>query len=97
MLDRLWVHSHEEDTPSETVFRLDSFPLPPSRGRSSFKLAPDGQLRSSGPGPDDRTVSSQGTWSLDASNVLTLKRRTGGTTVMKILSIGPDKLVVKKE
>jgi hypothetical protein len=96
-LTRTWVHSHEEDTPGEMVFRPDSHPLPPSRGRKSFHLAPDGQLRSSGPGPDDRTVSSQGTWSLDKSDVLTLRPAAGGTTEMKILSVDPGKLVIRKE
>jgi hypothetical protein len=93
-LAQAWVHSHEEDAPGEMVFRPDSYPFPPSRGRRSFQLAPGGQYRSSGPGPDDRTMSSQGTWSLDNSDVLTLKPATGGTTQMKILSVSPDKLVV---
>ena len=96
-LARTWVHSHEEDTPGEMVFRPGSYPMPPSRGRRSLQLAPDGQLRSSGPGPDDRTISSPGTWSLEKSDVLTLKPAAGGTTEMKILSVNPSKLVVKKD
>jgi len=96
-LPQEWVHSHEEDTPDEMVFRPASYAMPPSRGRKSFHLAPDGQLRSSGPGPDDRTVSSQGSWSLDKSDILTLRPSAGGTTEMKILSVSPSKLVVKRE
>jgi hypothetical protein len=96
-LAKTWVHSHEEDTPDKMVFRPVSYAMPPSRGRKSFQLAPDGQLQSFGPGPDDRTSSSPGTWSLDKSNVLTLRRATGGTIEMKILSVDPSKLEIKKE
>jgi hypothetical protein len=86
-LNQTWVHSHEEDRPGETVFRPESYPLPPSRGRKSFQLAPGGQLRGAGPGPDDRTVSSQGTWSLSGPNSLTMKPAGGATTEMTILSV----------
>ena len=37
-----WVHSHEEDTETEMVFRPASHPFPRSRGRRSFELRPDG-------------------------------------------------------
>jgi hypothetical protein len=96
-LAQTWVHSHEEDTPGEMVFRPKSHVLPPSRGRKSFQLAPGGQLLSSGPAPDDRTTSSPGAWSLDQSDVLKFKLATGGTTELKILSVSPDKLIIKKE
>jgi hypothetical protein len=95
-LVRTWVHSHEEDTPGEMVFRPDSYPMPPSRGRNSFQLAPNGELRSSRPGPDDRGMSSYGTWSLDQPGTLTLRPAAGGMTEMKIVSVNPDKLVIKK-
>jgi hypothetical protein len=52
---------------------------------------------SSGPAPDDRTASSPGAWSLDQSDVLKLELATGGTTELKILSVSPDKLIIKKE
>ena len=96
-LNQTWVHSHEEDGPGETVFRPASYPLPPSRGRKSFQLAPGGELRAAGPGPDDRTVPSQGTWSMSAPDVLTMKSAAGATTEMKILSVDKDKLVVKRQ
>jgi hypothetical protein len=96
-LNQTWVHSHEEDRPGETVFRPASYAFPPSRGRKSFQLAPDGQLRGAGPGPDDRTVPSQGTWSMSGPGVLTMKSADGGTTEMKIISVDKDKLVVKRQ
>lgn len=95
-LNQTWVHSHEEDRPGEMVFRPQSYALPPSRGRKSFELAPGGELRGAGPGPDDRTTSSQGTWSLNGPDVLTMKS-AGATTEMKIVSVDKDKLVVKRQ
>src|ERR1041384_5695638 len=38
-----WVHSHEEDTDTEMVLRPAGYKFPPSRGRSSFELKPDGR------------------------------------------------------
>jgi hypothetical protein len=96
-LAQTWVHSHEEDTPGQMVSRPASRPMPPSRGRKSFHLEANGSLRSSGPGPDDRTIASQGTWSLEKSNVLTLVPAVGAPTKMTIMSVDPDKLVVKRE
>jgi len=39
---RCWVHSHEEDSDEEMVFRPAAYEFPPSRGRRSFELKPDG-------------------------------------------------------
>jgi hypothetical protein len=94
-----WVHSHEEDTDGEMVFRPASYRFPPSRGRKSFWLDPGGQLGTAKIGPDDRYIRAQGGWHIDAANKLTLEQTGPGTakTVMQIISVGPDKLVVKKE
>jgi hypothetical protein len=39
---------------------------------------------------------SLGTWSLDQPGVLRLRPADGGMTEMKIVSVKPDKLVIKK-
>jgi hypothetical protein len=46
-----WVHSHEEDSDEEMVFRPAAYEFPPSRGRRSFELKPDGILAEGGIGP----------------------------------------------
>ena len=38
VLQQEWVHSREEDTPTEMVFRPASYDFPPARGRKSFAL-----------------------------------------------------------
>ena len=99
LLAQSWTHSHEEDTDSEMVFRPASFKFPPSRGRSSFELKPDGSAIESGPGADDRTQSGKGKWHLDADNKLVLSQGSGGShssRVLKLASVNADRLVVKK-
>jgi hypothetical protein len=96
MLRRRWVHSHEEDTEKEMVFRPAGYEFPPSRGRSSFELKPDGSLVEGGIGPTDRPVEAQGTWEL-RSDRLVLRRDPSHTPrVMRIASVDDDRLVVEK-
>jgi hypothetical protein len=60
-----WVHSHEEDREGIQVFRPASYDFPPSRGRESFTLRPDGTAVAGLPGPDDRGISTDaGNWQL---------------------------------
>jgi hypothetical protein len=99
VLEQHWVHSHEEDNDKEMVFRPASYSFPPSRGRSSFDLKPDGSLTESGPGPTDRSEQKAGRWHLDANNNLTLSsgsRRDEISRVLKVHSADRNRLVVKK-
>ena len=97
-LAQKWVHSHEEDTDDEMVFRPASYAFPRSRGRKSFELDAGGRLVTSGIGPDDLPVRGQGQWQLKGSDKLALEPAGPGArkTVMQILHVAPDKLVVKK-
>ena len=93
-----WVHSHEEDTETEMVFRPASFPFPRSRGRSAFNLKPDGGLVEIGIGPTDRRQETPGTWKLGDDDTLVFyeKKQTEPTRAMKIVSVDKDKLVVRR-
>jgi hypothetical protein len=97
-LPRKWIHSHEEDTDDEIVFRPDSYTFPRSRGRRGFELTPDGGMIEHGIGSDDRPKSTAGSWQLKNTNELELT--SGGanakSTVMSLVAVGPDKLVAKK-
>jgi hypothetical protein len=90
-----WTHSHEEDGPGTMVFRPAGWDFPPSRGRRSFELRPDGSLTSGKPGPTDQTVTSEGEWRLLPGNVLELDRE-GEPTRLQIVKIESDRLVVRK-
>jgi hypothetical protein len=98
VLPKKWVHSHEEDTDDTMVFRPDSHVFPPSRGRRSFELRPDGTMTNYSIGPDDRPGSRSGSWDLAESNQLELRPDDpkAGATVMRMLQAAPDKLVIEK-
>ena len=90
-----WTHSHEEDTPGRMVFRPGGWRFPPSRGRRSFELGPDGALVASGPGPTDKTVTSEGRWRLRDDGVLEMEQQ-GRPSELRLVEVAPDKLVVER-
>jgi hypothetical protein len=93
-----WMHSHEEDTGTEMVFRPASFAFPRSRGRSGFTLQPDGGLIEIGIGPTDRRQESQGAWKLEEKGTLVFygEARRKPKRTMKIVSVDKDRLVVRR-
>jgi hypothetical protein len=93
---RRWVHSREEDTDKEMVFRPAAFEFPPSRGRTSFELKPDGVLLEGGIGPTDRPVETQGTWELEDDRLLLRRDPSETPRVMRIASVEDERLVVEK-
>ena len=97
-LERRWIHSHEEDTPDEMVFRPDDHPLPPSRGRMRFELRHDGGYVETAIGSTDRPEEVTGTWTLAGDDTLVVTQASSNETerVLRILSAAPDRLVVAK-
>jgi hypothetical protein len=74
-----WLHSHEEDTADEMVFRSASsgYDFPRSRGREALELHPDGSYSGIVPGPVDKPVAAGGgTWKVEDGNKLVLPDRT---------------------
>lgn len=97
ILRRRWVHSHEEDTDEEMVFRPAAFEFPPSRGRRSFELKPDGGLIEGGIGPADRPQESRGTWELEDDDTLVLRPDPSKPPrVMRVAAVEEDRLVIQK-
>jgi hypothetical protein len=97
-LSQHWVHSHEEDTNTEIVFRPATYNFPRSRGRRSFELKADGSLGEGGIAPDDRRQETQGTWKLQDSDTLVFYTQSASqpSRVMQIVSVDKDRLVIKK-
>jgi hypothetical protein len=65
-----WVRSHEDDTEGEVVYRPASYAFPPSRGRTSIELRPDGSYVESSPGPVDVPEESTGRWSIEGNRLV---------------------------
>ena len=92
-----WIHSHEEDTGGEMVFRPASFPFPPSRGRTGFEFRPDHSLVEVGIAPADGPQEAAGRWDLRGKELLLYK---GGDSkpfqTLRIVSIAADRLAIQK-
>jgi hypothetical protein len=91
-----WVHSHEEDTADEMVFRRPDRPLPPSRGRASIELATDGSYRESSPGPVDVPEEHTGSWTLDGDTLVLGGDPQHPRHAWEIAAVDPQRLVVRK-
>ncbi len=98
-LTKRWMHSHEEDTPGEMVFRTAGFNFPRSRGRSGFELRPDQSMVEIQPGATDAVQESSGKWELEGGKCLAFFRpgATKPARRLKILSADADRLVVAKD
>jgi hypothetical protein len=91
-----WVHAHEEDTDDEMVFRPATHPFPPSRGRISFELRPDGAYVERSPGPVDAPVRSTGSWSLQGDRLVLKAAGDRPGHAWEIATVGDDRLVVRR-
>jgi hypothetical protein len=86
------VHSHEEDTAGEKVFRRIGWRLPPARGRTAFEIKPDGEFVSHGPGPGDASASRAGRWSAVAPDRIEVSLPGQSAFELRIASVEPDAL-----
>ena len=92
-----WLHSHEEDSAAEMVFRPSTFAFPPSRGRVGFELKDNGSYVDRGIGPGDGLLEAEGEWSME-NGLLTLDCDIypGGRRDMRVISCDTDRLVIEK-
>ena len=99
VLTNRWIHSHEEDTPAEMVFRNASFDFPRSRGRSGFELRPDRSMVEIQPGAADEGEETKGKWELRQDNDLVFFKPGAKepARTLKIISADKDRLVVAKD
>jgi hypothetical protein len=98
LLVRRWVHSHEEDTDTEMVFRPDGFKFPPSRGRVAFELKEDGTALDRGIGATDIPREAEGRWTVEEDGTIVLLEK-GTDRVLRRLpveSVVPDRLALRK-
>ena len=97
LLTRRWLHSHEEDTAEETVYRPADYPFPPSRGRMGFELRPDGTLVRIGIAARDGVTAQPGHWSVSEGDSPELALRSGGSEeVLRVKAVDADRLTIRK-
>ena len=92
-----WVHAHEEDTEEQMVFRPVGTDLPPSRGRMSFELRPDGTFAETGLGASDVPEEATGSWSVEGETITLSEGATQAVPrEMAVVSADEDRLVIRK-
>jgi hypothetical protein len=91
-----WVHSSEEDTDDEMVFRPADSPLPPARGRTSLEFRADGTYVEGTPGPVDVPEAATGSWSLDGARLVLEAEGSEPNRALEITGAEPDRLTIKK-
>ena len=98
ILLKRWLHSHEEDSSSLRVYRPESFHFPLSRGRSGFEFRRDGSYVEIGIAPTDRPEETEGRWVVEGGDTLILARKIsqGAERRLRVVSVDPEKLVVKQ-
>lgn len=97
LLYQHWVHSYEEDTATEKVFRPSAFNFPRSRGRKGFELNSDGTSMDRGIGPTDRPLQTSGTWRIEDDKIAFYQESESlPIQILHIVSVETDRLVIKK-
>ena len=96
-LQQCWVHSHEEDTETETVYRPTSFDFPPARGRTGFELHADQSCIRIGIAAADGSVVSDGTWEVEDSDGLQIRIKCQNESqTLDVVSMDRDRLVIRR-
>lgn len=96
LLNKKWIHSHEEDHGHEIVYRPSTYKFPLSRGRSSFEMGAGGDLKVGGPAPDDRHTNKNAEWEIE-ENILVFRHADSVLRKFRLLFLDNDKLVVAEE
>ncbi len=92
-LQNHWIHSFEEDTKEERVYRSSDYIFKPSRGREGFILKTGGELKITPISPNDKPVTYTGTWKMEGTNLAL--NYEDKKEVYTILEISSDKLKLK--
>ena len=98
LLTRAWLHSHEEDTATELVFRPATYAFPPSRGRTGYEFCTDGRCTRRGIAARDGATSTEGQWRLEPGPPpkITITLPDGQKQELAVLRIEEDRLVVAR-
>ncbi|WP_242923013.1 hypothetical protein [Pontibacter liquoris] len=70
LMDRIWLHSFEEDQGDTSVYRPNTYDFPPSRGRTGFSLEPGGLVKRYEIAPTDGLEEHEGTWQLKGKHLV---------------------------
>src|SRR5690349_1426914 len=93
-----WMHSHEEDTATETVYRPVSYQFPPARGRRGYEFREDHTCHAIGIAARDGSMRTACTWKATsaAKPEIVLTYGDGREERLPLVSVSADRLVLRK-
>ena len=96
-LHQFWVHSHEEDTETEVVYRPSGFAFPPARGRTGFELHADQSFKRIGIAAADGSAVADGTWEIENEDDLRIRiNYQDESRILAVASVDRDRLVIRR-
>lgn len=97
-LCQCWVHSYEEDTDTESVYRPANFAFPPARGRTGFELLADKSCNRVGIAAADGSEVTAGTWDIEDEDTLRIRIDCEDSSqVLTVTSISHDRLAIRRD
>ncbi|QIX60819.1 hypothetical protein FY528_17085 [Hymenobacter lutimineralis] len=98
LLERTWLHAHEEDQGDLRVYRPNTYAFPPSRGRTGFAFEHNGLFTQYDIAPTDGLEGHRGQWKALTENQLsiTLDDHSEPDYQLEIVTLEPDLLKVRR-
>jgi hypothetical protein len=94
-LFKVWGHSREEDADGLTVYRPADYNFPLSRGRDGMEFRPDATIMDVGPGPDDRSRRTTGSWKSLGDDALDVRVGGSESAPRRMTIVDCDDLVLR--
>lgn len=93
-----WLHSHEEDTKTEKVYRRSGFGFPPSRGREGYEFRADHSATYIGIAPVNGQTREPCSWLLreDTGREIVMMSARDREWGLHIVSLSRDRLVLRR-
>jgi hypothetical protein len=91
-----WIHSREEDTADEEVYRPENYELPPSRWRKSFEIKDNGEFIKYNIGPTDMEYTKASKYTIKQQDTTEIIVEEPSIPSMSIISYDDNILKVKK-
>jgi hypothetical protein len=92
-----WIHSFEESTDNEDVYRPVGFDFPPAFGRRGLEIKENGEFVLHGIGPADGTVEVPGHWTATGASELSVWLEGRPPFTLTIVSVYDDMLRVLRD
>lgn len=98
LLERTWLHAHEEDQDDVHVYRPNTYAFPPSRGRTGFAFDHNGLFTQFDIAPTDGLEGRRGLWKVEDEHTLliSLDDKRDPDYKLEIVSLENDVLKVRR-